>query len=272
MKSFCISLEKNKDSWNEVLKRIRGAGFEDVEIFPGIKGTDVKKVFLDEPAPEDISIIVDNFGGVRNMISAWGKYTLLHSPSDRRHGAQLTGWGSIGCYLSHALIWLRMIEENMPYCVIFEDDVRFANNFSQTFNERIREVPEDADAIFLGVSQNFKPIRYNRYINQIGAVFYGLHAYIMTNKGARKFLKNAFPIEVQVDSNMSFVSVLNKMKLYDIPGLCWQSFHPSSIQVQCFMCGVDEKKVRAMFLILAVAFFVFIAIVFMSTQSHQTQV
>jgi len=256
MKSFCISLEKNKDNWNDITNQIKNAGFKDIEIFPGIKGTDVQKVYLNEPAPEEISYLVESLGG-RRMISMWGKYLLQHKRSNRRHDAQLTNWGAIGCYLSHILIWIRMIEEDMPYCVIFEDDVSFSDNFTENFEKRLRDVPEDADAIFLGVSVNFKPIRYNEYVNRIGTLFQGLHAYIMTNKGARKFLKNAFPIEVQLDSNMSFTSVLEGMNLYDIPGLCSQKIHLSSIQYPCVVCNIDETKARVMLLILILCLVIF---------------
>lgn len=256
MKSFCISLEKNKDKWSEITEKIKKAGFQDIEMFPAIKGTDIQKLYLNEPAPEEISYLVDSLGGKR-MISTWGKYILQHKKSDRRHDAQLTNWGAVGCYLSHILIWIRMIEEDMPYCVIFEDDISFTDNFTEKFDKGLRDVPEDADAIFLGVVHNSKPIRYNERVNRIGAVFYGLHGYIMTNKGARKFLKNAFPIEVQLDSNMSFTAVLEGMNLYDIHGLCNQTIHVSSIQNPCIVCNINEIKARAIILMLLLCLIVF---------------
>ncbi|KAI3381625.1 hypothetical protein SNEBB_004190 [Seison nebaliae] len=44
----------------------------------------------------------------------------------------------VGCFLSHHLIWDRMVNENMKNVLIFEDDVRFAEYFSKHLNSLIQ--------------------------------------------------------------------------------------------------------------------------------------
>jgi GR25 family glycosyltransferase involved in LPS biosynthesis len=268
MKSFCISLEKNKDRWSGILDMIRDAGFEDVEIFPGINGNEIGKMAKGEQVSEDTQSLVNSFGGLANLLTPWARYSLKMGKK-RKYDAQLSSWGAVGCYLSHVLIWNMMIEDDLPYCVIFEDDVKFVDNFKEEFQKRLKFIPEDADGIFLGVNDNFSPKKYNEYFDKIEGVFFGLHAYILTNAGARKLLKNAFPIEVQVDSNMSFSAVLEGVKLYDAPGLTRQGFHVSSIQDTCLMCNLNEQRFGILMAIYFLMVFALIFVIFIRSRNGQ---
>lgn len=53
MKSFCISLEKNRHKWNQILDGIKNAGFEDVEIFNAINGNEIGKMYRGEKCIEE---------------------------------------------------------------------------------------------------------------------------------------------------------------------------------------------------------------------------
>lgn len=113
----------------------------------------------------------------------------------------------------------------MTSCMIFEDDVTFATNFRERFQKQMTNIPSDTDAIFLNVTENFKPIPYTNDIEKIGGCFFGLHAYIITKSCAQTMLNNIFPIEVQIDSAMSFLRDLNSLQFYNIKGLCGQNPH-----------------------------------------------
>lgn len=268
MKSFCISLEKNKDRWGVILDMIREAGFEDVEIFPGINGNEIGKMAKGEQVSQDTQVLVDSLGGLSSLLTPWARYA-LKMDKKRKFDAQLSSWGAVGCYLSHVLIWNMMIEDDIPYCAIFEDDVKFVDNFKEEFQKRLEFIPEDADGIFLSVSDNFSPKKYNEYFNKIEGVFFGLHAYILTNAGARKLFKNVFPIEVQIDSNMSFSVVLDGVKLYDTPGLTGQTIHVSSIQDVCLMCNLNEQRFGILMGIYFLMIFAIIFIIFIRSRNGQ---
>ena len=162
-----------------------------------------------------------------------------------------------------------MIEDDLPYCAIFEDDVKFVDNFKEEFQKRLEFIPDDADGIFLGVSDNFLGKRYNEYFDRIEGVFFGLHAYILTNAGAKKLLKNVFPIEVQIDSNMSFSAVLEGIKLYDAPGLTRQGLHISSVQDTCLMCNLNEQRFGILMVIYFLMIFALIFIIFIRSRNGQ---
>jgi GR25 family glycosyltransferase involved in LPS biosynthesis len=268
MKSFCISLEKNKHHWRNILDMIRNAGFEDVEIFPGINGNEIGKMDNGEPVSENTQNLVDSLGGLSNLLTLWARYS-LKTNKKRKYDAQLSSWGAVGCYLSHVLIWNMMIEDDLPYCAIFEDDVKFVDNFKEEFQKRLEFIPDDADGIFLGVSDNFLGKRYNEYFDRIEGVFFGLHAYILTNAGAKKLLKNVFPIEVQIDSNMSFSAVLEGIKLYDAPGLTRQGLHISSVQDTCLMCNLNEQRFGILMVIYFLMIFALIFIIFIRSRNGQ---
>lgn len=268
MKSFCISLEKNKDRWGSILDMIRNAGFEDVEIFPGINGNEIGKIDKGEQVSENTQTLVDSFGGLSSLLTPWARYS-LKMDKKRKFDAQLSSWGAVGCYLSHVLIWNMMIEDDIPYCAIFEDDVKFVDSFKEEFQKRLKFIPEDADGIFLSVNDNFSPKKYNEYFDKIEGVFFGLHAYILTNRGAKKLLENAFPIEIQVDSNMSFSAVLDGLKFYDAPGLTRQMVHISSVQDTCLMCNLNEQKFGILMAIYFLMIFVLIFIIFIRSRNGQ---
>jgi GR25 family glycosyltransferase involved in LPS biosynthesis len=268
MKSFCISLEKNKDQWRNILDMIRNAGFENVEIFPGINGKEIGKMYNGEPVSENTQNLVHSLGGFSNLLTPWARYT-LKTEKNRKYDAQLSSWGAVGCYLSHVLIWNMMIENDLPYCAIFEDDVKFVDNFKKEYQKRLEFIPDDADGIFLGVSDNFLGKKYNEYFDKIEGVFFGLHAYILTNRGAKKLLKNVFPIEVQIDSNMSFSAVLEGLKFYDTPRLTRQGLHASSIQNICLVCNLNEQRFRILMGIYFLMIFAIIFIIFIRSRNGQ---
>ena len=186
--------------------------------------------------------VIQSVGGVEKMISTWGLYHLFNNTHRRDH-AQLGSWGAVGCYLSHASIWKKIVDEKMDAAIIFEDDIQFNANFKENFENVMQNLPDDGDVFFLDVTLNFKPLKYSDMFDKILGQFWGLHAYIMTNKGAQKLLPFIYPIEIQIDSLIGFSASLNRIKLYTAKGLCTQKSHVSSIQTTCAICDVDDKQI-----------------------------
>lgn len=111
--------------------------------------------------------------------------------------------GEIGCALSHYNIWEKIINENIEYTLILEDDIILCDNFSQKLDNICSNIleTENMDLLYLGrrplntnnetkINCNIIKVKYS----------YGTHAYIVTNRCAQKllncnYLQNLFPVD-----------------------------------------------------------------------------
>lgn len=237
MDVFCISLEKNKDSWPEILQRIRDNGFPNAKIFPGIVG----KNFTNDNSTE-----VKLFGKPDTFVSTWALFD-LKKKKDRRCHEQLGTWGAIGCYLSHLSIWNNFLKSpsNSDRVLIFEDDIDFVSGFETAYQKYIEAVPKSADVIFLDLARNFNSMDMANNVTKVNGQFFGLHAYIITKKAIEKFITHILPIEVQIDAYMSMYAEMNDMEMFTPTiQMCRQMNRPTSIQTVCVMCQWDEKSIR----------------------------
>ena len=236
MEVYCISLEKNKDKWPNILKLLNNNGFNNAQIFHAILGSQ----FEDDNSPE-----VEKYGKADTFISTWALYNLKYNLERRCH-EQLGSWNAVGCYLSHILLWNQLLKnETIDRMLIFEDDITFENNFIDRYQTYMNNLPDDFDIAFLDVNLRSKNVtKINNYVNKIQNSFYGLHAYIISKKCAKAFLSKIFPIEIQIDSYMSFFAQMNALNLY-IPTvkLCSQTIHFSSIQSGCDICHIQGKTI-----------------------------
>lgn len=48
---------------------------------------------------------------------------------------QLLSPGELACFMSHVAIWKKMVDENIPYLAVFEDDVYLGENAAQFLND-----------------------------------------------------------------------------------------------------------------------------------------
>ena len=272
IKSFCISLEKNKSLWPELRSNFIENGITDITIYPAVNGPEIGNFFNFEKGNSNVSEktkeIINSLGGIDKIVSTWGLYH-LYNKTYRKDHAQLGSWGAVGCALSHMFLWQHIVDENLPMAIIFEDDIEMDPTFKEKLPEILNNIPEDADVVFLDVFMNFKPLQYNDMFDRVMGQFFGLHAYIMTNKGARKLLPQTLPIEIQIDSYIGFRADLKKIKLYTAKGICRQKAHISSIQSTrpCIFCDVNDQDLSFYdFLLkfLVVIFLVFISLIVFS--------
>jgi len=245
MDAYCISLKKNKEKWPELIEKIRKNGFENIEIFEAVNGKELKP---------------------SHLLSVWSLYNLTKNVERKEH-AQLGSWGAVGCYLSHALIWERMVEKNTQKCIIFEDDVKFYSNFKEEFEKVTPFIPKDADVVFLDLLWCENKINVNKHVKKINGQFFGTHAYIITLEAAKKFLSKILPIEIQIDSYMSYFSLENNMNMYTLKNICTQKIHMSSIQQPCVICDLTSKKFKLyIYLVLFLIMILITCLVFFSTR------
>jgi GR25 family glycosyltransferase involved in LPS biosynthesis len=146
----------------------------------------------------------------------------------------ITTLNSIGCYLSHISLWYQVITNNLIGMYIFESDAKCTGNLDITEFSKT-----DGDILLFGSiligDSYFDPVNFKREYNisKITQHFYGTHAYYITYKGALNALRNAFPIESQVDAYLSYLCKLNLINIYGYyPNICNQLTHISSLQTK----------------------------------------
>ncbi|MGP5406372.1 glycosyltransferase family 25 protein [Psychrobacter celer] len=108
--------------------------------------------------------------------------------------SSLTG-GELACMMSHVSVWQKIIDEQIPYLAIFEDDVylgedaEFLLNSSDWINPEWHIVKIEAFTKKVFVSSNRYPIEStNRYITQLKGENLGTAGYILSLQGAQKYL------------------------------------------------------------------------------------
>lgn len=143
------------------------------------------------------------------LINAVDKETL--TPEDlQRYSAQNAlksigrelSRGEIGCALSHAKMWERIVKERHPEVLILEDDVRIGRSLAAVLANRHR-FPADYELINL--STDAPQVPFGDYITDIYRVSnhqrdaLSTLAYMITRKGAGKLLDKVYPIRWPAD-------------------------------------------------------------------------
>ena len=180
--TMCITLERRPDRWRR---------FQDQS---GINGLDLKKFNGVDGKTLDIKN--------DNRVSLYTKRNIL-SKSRRSH-EELDSAGGVGCALSHIAVWQWMVDNNREICVIFEDDAIIPPNFTEQINTCINEStllkdPRKWDLWLLGGTwDDLTQIPGETKVARVGA-FVFFHAYVMTLHGAKRLLKDVFPIQGHID-------------------------------------------------------------------------
>ncbi len=121
--------------------------------------------------------------------------------------------GAIGCALSHISAWERIVKEQIPEALIFEDDIEIKDNFVTEISKLKSYFPENYDMIHLGYGlKSLLGIRQiiNKYFVKTNSCMSGF-GYILSNKGAKKLLEHIFPISAPYD-----VEITKKISNFDI--------------------------------------------------------
>nr|XP_033817853.1 inactive glycosyltransferase 25 family member 3 [Geotrypetes seraphini] len=123
---------------------------------------------------------------------------LLPGYFDPFSGRTLTK-GEVGCFLSHFTVWKEVVERQLDYALVMEDDVRFEGFFKQRLIRLIKEVTEaelNWDLIYLGRKQvNTEPEEPVAGVKNLvhASYSYWTLGYVISLQGAQKLL-NAEPL------------------------------------------------------------------------------
>jgi len=183
---FCINLDKDKVRWDFMKKQFDTLNIN-VKRFPGIKISNEKELIPYNAYIEDKKI---------------KELKYIHKNGYRIKHSDLT-YGAIGCYLSHANLWLKLHKSENDFFLIFEDDSRLPINFNKKFKIVLETLPKDWDIILLGYVRVFPSEPYNKIYDRVKG-YWGMHAYLIHRRIIDKIGKDLFPINFQIDSFLRF--------------------------------------------------------------------
>lgn len=216
--TFVINMRKNKDRMDHFNKQYK-------------KSDLAERPWNRVEAVNGYEITADD---MKELVSpkVWIGLDHLTKTKKRMGDGQLTH-GMIGCYMSHYAIYEQMVRDGLEYAVIFEDDARIHPKIYKQLIKSIVEkegrFPDDWDVILLG---HWCKMCQSSFSPEIGVAkyFWGLHGYMVSQKGAQKLLQHREPeITMQIDHYMSYLSQKNLLNIYAI--------HPSYVMPANF--GTD---------------------------------
>lgn len=135
---------------------------------------------------------------------------LLSDADIDRHVDGTGYWGrlsrsEVACFLSHKLCWQRIVDRDLPFGLVLEDDVRLGENVGELLAQT-RWIPDDADLVKLETSM--KPVWLDRtVVGQVGGRaltrLYSSHdctaAYVVSLATARRLLRETERFRDEVD-------------------------------------------------------------------------
>lgn len=151
--------------------------------------------------------------------------------------------GEVGCYASHLLVAQRIVADGLPYAVVLEDDAILADDFLEVCRLAIHSAPPGWD--YIHMSSVFKrpiisiaPIGNDRRLVRYMKPPVNTAAYILSNAGARKWLKPRQRVRPNdVDNRYAWIQNLHVLGVYPAPAQQAPSRTcPSTIQ------HTDERK------------------------------
>jgi len=157
--------------------------------------------------------------------------------------------GEKGCFISHLRIWQYIVDNEIEYGLIFEDDANFCKDFLSKYKNFVTEIPTDCDVAFIGgkFDANYK-MNENNYIqiskniiqhkNVTEEYYYDFcrttHSYILS-KNTAKMLISKFETAEKITTALDhwMIQQLNytnsSIKIYEsMPLLCYSPFISNS--------------------------------------------
>ncbi|MBS0238117.1 MAG: glycosyltransferase family 25 protein [Proteobacteria bacterium] len=120
-------------------------------------------------------------------------------------GATTITAGQIGCYASHLVAAKTIVDRNLPYAVILEDDATLSPDFLECAANAPKAINGPWDYIHLSAKPkrsviSVAPVK-NRLLVRFTYLPFNLAAYVLSNSGARKMLApgpRTRPVDIDV--------------------------------------------------------------------------
>lgn len=197
MQCFVINLEKNAERLNHFLNSYFNSDLNVIKLerFNAIYGRKL-----------DLKDYVTNKAYDQIISAEKNGYRVRHYELTR---------GAVGCFLSHASIFKKLLSDNKhEFYMIFEDDAFVPPKVIHRLEYFVTNAPNDWDILVFGV---IREVLYDKgQLFDKVKTWWGLFGYIINKRGAEKFMREfqVNKIDKQIDSMMSMMIVENKLNVY----------------------------------------------------------
>lgn len=108
--------------------------------------------------------------------------------------------GEIGCALSHIKIYQQMVNDNIEYALILEDDAVIPQNIEETINHIIQQDINSKSNVYL-LSKVISYIENKKLHSNIYQAYHacGTHGYLINLNAAKKLLGSLNPVRYEAD-------------------------------------------------------------------------
>ena len=127
--------------------------------------------------------------------------------------------GELGCYLSHYSVYKKIVDEQIPYALILEDDINISPRLPDLLKLIEPQIVQGEVISFFGIFPELCYLEKEKNINQTyyftkpagGQMVNGGQAYIMTFNAAKNMVNNMLPMNIVLDDwrywyNKNFIS------------------------------------------------------------------
>lgn len=181
---------------------------------------------------------------------SWRARAMLDGQLETLDIASLPSPGAVGCALSHIRLWQQLVASGEERFVIFEEDAHVRD--VEAVERALREAPE-YDVLLLGwrlpvdtlLHRRYERLDDGRYSLLVAPRFYETHAYAITRRAAEALLREALPVEMQIDAYMAvqrvrlglrFVVCKDRAARVRQSRAIWQSTVQTDVMRQCAVC------------------------------------
>jgi glycosyl transferase family 25 len=119
--------------------------------------------------------------------------------------------GEIACYQSHRTLWEYLYSIDIPYAIIFEDDLAITKNTSKRLITNLLEKSAGFDVFLLGHCYGKKCSKENG-----SCIGYGkcLHAYVVSRNGLKVLLDQKVDYNTPIDNMVDILCKKNELTCF----------------------------------------------------------
>jgi hypothetical protein len=183
-----INLDHNTTRWETSKERIREAGFTNIQRFSAVNAKNDEELY----------------NGWKSL--GFPKFAYKYDIGF------LTNIGIQGCFLSHFKIWKEIIDNKIPYMVVFEDDVLFHPHWNILAPTYFEKTPVGYDILYMG-NRNNNDAEFHIEVN---IPVYCLHAVVLTYNGVKKMWDMLLNLSVGVYAIDDMIKgIVHKNRIYN---------------------------------------------------------
>lgn len=159
--------------------------------------------------------------------------------------------GELACFMSHVSVWQKMLDEEIPYLAIFEDDVYLGENASEFLNHKhwIKKkwniIKLEAFSKKVKLGSDSEKLKNQREILQLKGRHVGGAGYILSLEAAHYLLNLIQQIEIKepLDHILFDPKYHDDVSLYQMrPALCIQSYLHNA--KDCFSSSLEYQRIE----------------------------